>query len=142
MTTWHSTDGPTDRPSDGPTTERGLVEIAEPPEGAIQIQLEEAGRHSLKGALVGAVISAAGFGPVFRFVAAASGRGHEETDHAGVSADFPLPFLMELDDDKPDDTWVRLAHQRLDELDAELVRIGWRRLQDRGPHWWSLRYEW
>lgn len=130
MTTWQSAD------------DQGRVEIAEPPEGVIQIQLEEAGCHSWKSALFGAVISAASFGPVFRFVAAAPGGSHAETDHAGVSVNFPLAFLQELDDDTPDDKWIRLAHQRLDELDAELVRIGWRRLPERGAHWWSLRYEW
>lgn len=142
MTTWHSTDDHAEDRSEDRAEDRSLVEIAEPPEGVIQIQLEEVGRHSVKGALVGAVISAASFGPVFHFVAAASGHGHQEADHAGVSADFPLPFLQELDDDTPGDKWVRLAHQRLDELDAELVRIGWRRLPERGQHWWSLRYEW
>ncbi|MBI2243380.1 MAG: hypothetical protein HYU55_05340 [Nocardioides sp.] len=118
----------------------GLVEIAEPPEGVIQIQLEEVGRHSWKSALFGAVMSAGG-GPVYRFVAAAPGGEHAETEHAGSSDRFPLVPFQDLDDDT-DDKWTHLARQRLEELDAELVRAGWHRRPDKGKHWWSLRYEW
>ncbi|HYF72655.1 MAG TPA: hypothetical protein VD864_07525 [Nocardioides sp.] len=128
MTTWQSSD------------DQGLVEIAEPPEGVIQIHLEEVGRHSWKSALFGAVIAGGG-GPIYRFVAAAQGAGHEETDHAAAGARFPLQFFQDLDDET-DDKWTELARRRLAELDAELVRIGWHRLPERGPHWWSLRYEW
>lgn len=128
MTTWHSSD------------DQGLVEIAEPPEGVIQIHLEEVGRHSWKSALFGAVMGAGG-GPVYRFVAAAPIPAHQESDHAAASVRFPLQFLQDLDDEGSD-KWTELARRRLAELDAELVRIGWRRLPDRGPHWWSLRYEW
>lgn len=118
---------------------QGLVELAEPPEGVIQIQLEEVGRHSWKSALFGAVMSAGG-GPVYRFVAAAACE-HEECEHAASSVRFPLFPLQDLDD-ATDDKWTNLARQRLEELDAELVRIGWHRLPERGRHWWSLRYEW
>jgi hypothetical protein len=118
----------------------GRVEIAEPPEGVIQIQLEEVGRHSWRSALFGAVMSAGG-GLVYRFVAATPGGGHEETQHAGSSDRFPLFPFQDLDD-AADDKWTDLARQRLAELDAELERIGWHRLPERGKHWWSLRYEW
>lgn len=116
------------------------MEIAEPPEGVIQIQLEEVGRHSWRSALFGAVMSVGG-GPVYRFVAAVPGAAHDEVEHAGSSVRFPLVAFQDLDEGA-DDKWTDLARRRLEELDAELVRIGWHRRPDRGPHWWSLRYEW
>ena len=129
MTSWQRSD------PDG-----SLVELAAPPEGVIQIQLEEVGRHSWRSALFGAVMSVGG-GPVYRFVAAAPGGAHEEFEHAGSSVRFPWFPFQDLDD-AADDKWTNLARKHLEELDAELVRIGWHRLPERGRHWWSLRYEW
>lgn len=111
----------------------------EPPTGIVQIHLEELGRRSWKSALFSAVIGTGG-GPLYRFVAAALDTEHEATERDVVSANFPIPPWQDLDD-QTDDDWAKLAQRRLHELDAELQRSGWRRLPERGPHWWSLRYE-
>lgn len=108
------------------------------PEDVLQIHLEEVGRHSWKGALLSAVVGAGG-GPLYRFVAAAPDAAHADTDHAAVGAQFPLMPFGDLAD-QTDDEWTTLARKRLHELDAELESTGWRRLPERGRHWWSLRY--
>lgn len=96
----------------------------EAPESMVQIHLEELGRHAWDQALLGAVIGSED-GPPFRFVAAPPDPAHDASEHTTAAAGVPLA----------------LAHQRLDELEAELVALGWRRRPDRGPHWWSRRYD-
>ena len=109
------------------------------PSSVVQSHLEEVGRHSWKDALLSAVVGAGG-GPLYRFVAAAPSAAHTDAEHAAVGAKFPLMPLQDLTD-QTDDEWTTLAQKRLQELDAELESSGWRRLPERGPHWWSLRYE-
>jgi len=36
--------------------------------------------------------------------------------------------------------WIETAQERLEELDEELLGLGWRRGSDRGQHWWSRTY--
>ena len=116
-----------------------LPAAPEPHAAEIELHLEHLGAHPGKRAVVAAVLGAGG-GPVYRFVATALAVPHTSDDHAAVSANFPLLPFQDLDE-QTNDQWVALARRRLDELDAELVRTGWRRRPDRGPHWWSLRYE-
>jgi hypothetical protein len=107
------------------TGNRGLAVLrVEAPVGVVQIHLEEMGRHSWTQALLGAVIGSED-GPPFRFVAAPPDPAYDASEQVAARAGFP----------------VVLARQRLDELDAELVALGWRRRPDRGPYWWSLRYD-
>ena len=110
------------------------------PEGVVQIHLEELGRHSWIKAVLGALIGAGG-GPPFRFVAAPPDADHAASEHAAVGVRFPvLPFRDLADRGEPDE-WSELAHTRLDELDAELLRLGWQRRPETGHYWWSLRYD-
>lgn len=95
----------------------------ESPEGLVQVHLEEMGRHSWSQALLGAVIGSGG--PPLRFVAAPPDPQYDASEQAAAGAGLP----------------DALAHQRLDELDAELKALGWRRRPDRGAYWWSLRYD-
>lgn len=108
------------------------------PSNVVQIHLEEVGRHSWKDALMSAVVGAGG-GPLYQFVAAAPSAPHTGAEHAAVGAEFPLMPFQDPTDQTVDE-WTTLARQRLEELDAELKSGGWRRLPERGPHWWSLRY--
>jgi hypothetical protein len=128
MSSWQQTDGH-GVPKDG----------VEAPVGVVQIRLEELGKRSWRSALFSAVIGTGG-GPLYRFVAADADTEDEGGEHAVVSANFPLQPFQDLEGNT-DDGWAELARRRLRELDAELQRQGWRRIAERGPHWWSLRYE-
>lgn len=112
----------------------------EAPEGMVQIHLEEMGRHSWSQALLGAVIGSGG-APPFRFIAAPPDPVHDASEHAAASERFPVVPFRDLSLRTGPDEWGALAHQRLDELDAELRSMGWRRRRDRGAYWWSLRYD-
>jgi hypothetical protein len=104
----------------------------------LQVYLEPDGRTSWKGALLSAVIGAGG-GPLYRFVATPPDTGRDAAEHAVTGERFPLQPFQDLDAEG-DDEWTDLARQRLAELDDELQRDGWRQREDRGTHWWSLRY--
>lgn len=110
------------------------------PEGMVQIQLEELGMHSWTQALLGAVIGSGG-GPHFRFVAAPADADDEAPEQAAAGERFPVVAFKDLADVAGPDEWSALARRRLDELDAELVALGWRGRPDRGRYWWSLRYD-
>ena len=116
-----------------------LPAAPEPHPAEVEVHLEYLGAHPGKRAVLAAVLGAGG-GPVYRFVATVLGLPHTTDDHAAVGANFPLLPFQDLEE-QTNDKWVALARQRLDELDADLVGAGWRRRPDRGPHWWSLRYE-
>lgn len=105
----------------------------------VQVHLEEAGAHSLRGALLGAAAGAGG-GPVYRFVATAAGTTHTADDHVAAGVAFPLAAFQDLDEQTDDEAAAR-ARRRLHELDLELAAEGWKRLPQVGQHWWSLRYE-
>ena len=104
----------------------------------LQVYLEPDGRASWKGALLSAVIGAGG-GPVYRFVATSPDSRRDAAEHAVAGERFALQPFQDLDDEGEDE-WTALARQRLAELDDELQRDGWRPSEDRGTHWWSLRY--
>ena len=110
------------------------------PQGVVQIHLEELGKHSWTEAVLGAVIGAGG-GPAYRFVAAPADPDHDASEHAAVGAKFPVMPFRDLKDLTEPDEWTDRAHQRLNELDAELTSRGWRRRAERGHYWWSLRYD-
>lgn len=110
------------------------------PDTLVQIHLEELGRHSRVGALVGAAIGVGG-GPLFRFVAAPNDPVHDASEHAAVSERFPVLPTEDLDLQAEPNEWTELARQRLKELDVELLSLGWKRRADRGRFWWSLRYD-
>ncbi|MDO9495852.1 MAG: hypothetical protein Q7J48_09135 [Nocardioides sp.] len=114
--------------------------MAETPNTVVQIHLEQLGKHSRVGALIGAAIGAEG-GPPLRFVAAPAEPEHDATEHAAVSERFPVLPTEDLDLQVELDEWTQLARQRLKELDVELLSMGWKRRADRGRFWWSLRYD-
>lgn len=124
-----------------PTTHESVHDTArgaEPGDEVLQVYLEPAGRSSVKAALLDAVIGAGG-GPVYRFVATSPDTGRDAAEHAAAGERFPLQPFHDLDAEG-DDEWTLLARRRLAELDVELQREGWRKREDRGTHWWSLRY--
>ena len=110
------------------------------PDAVVQIHLEEPGKHSWADAVLGALIGAGG-GPPYRFVAAPMDPVRDASEHAAVGARFPVRPTATLDLEADPDEWTELARQRLKELDVELLSLGWRRHADRGPYWWSLRYD-
>lgn len=106
----------------------------------VQIHLEQLGKHSWVRAVLGAVIGAGG-GPPYRFVAAPDDPEHDASEHAAVGATFPVLPTEDLERQTEPNEWTDLAHQRLNELDTELLSAGWKRRADRGRYWWSLRYD-
>ena len=102
----------------------------------LEIHLERIGRHSwVKGILLGGGMGTA----QVRFVARPPGPDRSETDHV-LGATFPIMDLQDLDDQRRPNAWIELADQRLEELDGQLVRAGWRRGPETGRHWWSRTY--
>jgi len=77
----------------------------------------------------------------FRFGARLAGLPDVPASHVATGATFPVMRFADLNDQSVPNAWAGLARQRLEELDAELVRQGWRRRPDRGGRWWSLRYD-
>jgi hypothetical protein len=116
-----------------------LPPAPEPHAAEAEVHLERLGAHPGRLTVLAALLGAGG-GPVYRFVATAMGVPHTTDDHVAVGAPFPLLPFQDLDE-PTDDQWVTLARTRLDELDAALVREGWRRRPDLGRHWWSRRFE-
>ncbi|WP_374458038.1 hypothetical protein [Nocardioides sp.] len=111
--------------------------VADAPE-MIQVYLQPDRGSSWRSALLSAVIGAGG-GPLYRFVAASPDRRHEAAEHTATGQRFALRPFQDLDT-AADDEWADLARKSLAELDAELQRAGWHQLDDRGSHWWSVRY--
>ena len=108
-------------------------------EGVAEIHLEELGQHSWLRAMVNNLTGSDGSAQ-FRFVARLAGLPDVPASHVATGATFPVMRFADLSDEMAPNTWSGLAHQRLGELDAELVRQGWRRRPEPGRHWWSLRY--
>ncbi|TGN65732.1 hypothetical protein EXE59_18550 [Nocardioides eburneiflavus] len=48
--------------------------------------------------------------------------------------------LQDLDDRAEPNGWIDTAVERLQELDADLIKAGWTRDERTGAHWWSLTY--
>ena len=80
-----------------------------------------------------------------RFVArpggVTTGTGHAAANHVVTGVTFPVMRGQDLNDLTEPNAWLDIARQRLRELDARLVRDGWRRSGSAGAHWWSLTYE-
>jgi hypothetical protein len=123
-------------PRPAPSNDPGL---AATPSRLVQVHLEELGQHSWVKALANTVGGLSGSAQ-FRFVARGEG-ADERSSHLVEGATFPVMRWADLNDLTEPNTWLDTARERLGELDAELVSRGLRRRSDRGPHWWSLRYD-
>src|SRR5215213_5352990 len=108
----------------------------------VEIHLEELDAHSWLKALPDRVTEPYGSG-LFRFVVvpAVGTADHCLKDHLAFSVSFPALRLQDPDNPSEPDAWLDVARLRLTELDAELIRDGWRPRPGRGPHWWSLTYD-
>lgn len=107
----------------------------------IEVHLEELGQHSWWKALLTTLGGSYGSAQ-YRFVARPVGSPDEERSHVAMSSTFPWMRLADLDDTTtPEQPWLPIARERLEEIDAALVERGWRRLDATGEHWWSRRYE-
>lgn len=106
----------------------------------VEVHLEELGQHSWLAALANTLTGTFGSAQ-FRFVARPRGAPDDRQAHVCVGATFPVMRFQDLDNETEPNAWSDVAHDRLAELDAELVRQGWRRSPTRGRHWWSTVYE-
>ena len=106
----------------------------------VEIHLEELGQHSWLAALANTLTGTLGSAQ-FRFVARRSGAPDDPEAHVCVGATFPVMRFQDMDNQTEPNAWSDLARDRLAELDAELLSQGWRRLPERGRHWWSSVYE-
>lgn len=105
----------------------------------LEIALEEWGEHSWIKAMIN-TISGSYASAQFRFVARPVGDHRDLTQDVVVGATFPVIRWQDFDDRTEPNAWMETMRERLDELDAELTTLGWERSEDRGDHWWSLRY--
>jgi hypothetical protein len=105
----------------------------------LEVHLEELGQHSWLKALFNTLTGSYGSAQ-FRFVARAPGDHHRATDDTFVGATFPVMRAQDLDDETEPNAWLEVARERLQELDGQLVRDGWRRAGRPGRHWWSHLY--
>lgn len=106
----------------------------------IEIHLEELGEHSWVKALANTL--AGNYGSAqYRFVARPPVEEHTAAQHAATGATFPVMRLQDLNDLREPNAWIDTAHERLRELDHELLDAGWQRREQRGLHWWSLSYQ-
>jgi hypothetical protein len=110
----------------------------------LEVHLEEMGRHArgLKArflASLGGGIGGWG-GEQHRFVARERGPDRGSAVHV-LGPAFPVVGgVTDLDNQHRPNAYLDLAEQGLEELDRQLVRDGWVRGPDAGPHWWSRTY--
>ena len=104
----------------------------------LEVHLEDYGQHSWVKSLLNVMSGGTGSAQ-FRFVARPAGADRHEDDHV-VGATFPMMRMQDLDNRTKPNAWLKIAEERLEELERELVRAGWTRLPGGGPHWWSRRY--
>ena len=109
---------------------------------AVEVLLEELDAHSWHRLLPDMAVERYGRGQYRFVVVRADGTAtHDLKDHLATSVSFPALRLQDPEGPVQPDAWLDVARQRLADLDAELVRGGWRRRPGRGPHWWSLAYD-
>lgn len=110
----------------------------------LEVHLEELGRHS-RGVKAGLLAFLGGGiggwgGGQYRFVARQAGPDRGSAVHV-LGPTFPVVGgVKDLDDQHRPHAYLDLAEEALEELDRHLVRDGWVRGPDVGPHWWSRRY--
>jgi hypothetical protein len=107
-------------------------------EDVLEVHLEELGQHSWWKALLNTLGGLYGSAQ-FRFVARPPGPDVAGAGHV-VGATFPMMRLQDLDDRTEPNAWIDTARERLDELDGQLVREGWRCSGTTGRHWWARTY--
>jgi hypothetical protein len=105
----------------------------------LEIHLEELGEHSGMKALLNTLSGTFGSARL-RFIARHVGVPDTTANHVAVGATFPVMRFADLNDEAEPNT-LDVARQRLVDLDLELTKLGWTRCAERGPHWWSLRYQ-
>ena len=108
-------------------------------DGVLEVHLEELGQHSWWKAALSTLGGTYGSAQ-FRFVARPPGPDDRSTEGHLLGATFPVMRAQDLDDLTVPNAWVDIAHDRLDELDRQLVREGWHRTGADGGHWWSRSY--
>lgn len=110
----------------------------------LEVHLEELGRHA-KGpkaallAFLGGGVGGWGGGQ-HRFVAREPGPDRASAMHV-LGPTFPVVGgVRDLDNLNRPNAYLDLAKQGLEALDRQLVRDGWVRGPEAGPHWWSRTY--
>jgi hypothetical protein len=110
------------------------------PEG-VEVHLEELDAHSWHRLVPEARVEPYGRGQARFIVVPHGAAAHDLKDHVATSVSFPALRPQDPEGPLQPDAWLDVARQRLIDLDAELVRVGWRRRPSRGPNWWSFAYD-